>query len=440
MIKKNVFVLMILAVALFSACANESKPNKHRILISTDIGGTDPDDNQSMDHLLMYSDKFDIEGLASPPFGGKGSKEEILRMIDLYEQDFAKLKSRAPELMEPNALRALCKQGRNSATEYQGFSEPSEGSEWIVKCARKESDKPLWVLVWGGLDDVAQALHDAPDIAEKIRVYWIGGPNKKWGVNCYNYIAANFPNLWIIENNASYRGFIGDSKKNKRLEMIEDYQSADSADAALTYYDRHMKDAGHLGKDFKNYYDGNIKMGDTPSLLYMMNGDPNDPTGESWGGSFEKIKESPKYVFTNGTTLEDTVAVYAVVEFFFTAPDNGIPVGTKCFTFRIDKQDWQGVYLGNGTYGVRYACKAPATLDYAITSDIKELDGLKGEFVVSKEWPGKHTENAYKLGDNWYSDRQAAQLFDGKWQGSKTISKWREDVLADWAERWSWLK
>ena len=39
----------------------------------------------------------------------------------------------------------------------------------------------------------AQALHDAPDIAPKIRVYWIGGPNKKWGVNGYCYIVENFP-------------------------------------------------------------------------------------------------------------------------------------------------------------------------------------------------------------------------------------------------------
>jgi hypothetical protein len=31
-------------------------------------------------------------------------------------------------------------------------------------------------LVWGGLDDVAQALHDAPEIQDKLRIYWIGGP------------------------------------------------------------------------------------------------------------------------------------------------------------------------------------------------------------------------------------------------------------------------
>lgn len=69
----------------------------------------------------------------------------------------------------------------------------TEGSDWIVRCARKDSDRPLYVLVWGGLDDLAQALHDAPDIAGRIRVYWIGGPNKKWSINSYVYINREFP-------------------------------------------------------------------------------------------------------------------------------------------------------------------------------------------------------------------------------------------------------
>src|SRR5262245_10479144 len=43
--------------------------NRHRVLVSTDIGGTDPDDYQSMVHLLVYADCFDIEGLVSSPFG-----------------------------------------------------------------------------------------------------------------------------------------------------------------------------------------------------------------------------------------------------------------------------------------------------------------------------------------------------------------------------------
>lgn len=194
------------------ACAQQDVSEKYRILVSTDIGGTDPDDNQSMAHLLMYSDCFDIEGLISSPSFGKGSKEEILRMIDLYEKDFKKLQANNQKLMTPAELRKLCKQGRQGLASYKGFDKPTEGSEWIIKCARREDARPLYVLVWGTLEDVAQALHDAPDIQSKIRIYWIGGPNKKWGVNSYAYVAENFPDLWMIENNASYRGLISNKK------------------------------------------------------------------------------------------------------------------------------------------------------------------------------------------------------------------------------------
>ena len=34
-----------------------------RVIVSTDIGGTDPDDFQSMVHFLLYADMFDVEGL-----------------------------------------------------------------------------------------------------------------------------------------------------------------------------------------------------------------------------------------------------------------------------------------------------------------------------------------------------------------------------------------
>lgn len=43
--------------------------------------------------------------------------------------------------------------------------------------------------MWGGVEDLAQALHDAPEIKSKLRVYFIGGPNKKWSARAYDYIA-----------------------------------------------------------------------------------------------------------------------------------------------------------------------------------------------------------------------------------------------------------
>ena len=51
--------------------------HSYRVIVSTDIGGTDPDDFQSMVHLLVYAASFDIEGLVSSSgIGGQGRKQD----------------------------------------------------------------------------------------------------------------------------------------------------------------------------------------------------------------------------------------------------------------------------------------------------------------------------------------------------------------------------
>ena len=56
--------------------------HRYRVVVSTDIGGSDEDDMQSMAHYLLYSDMFDTEGLiSSPPH--KGRARDILKTIDV---------------------------------------------------------------------------------------------------------------------------------------------------------------------------------------------------------------------------------------------------------------------------------------------------------------------------------------------------------------------
>ena len=62
-------VLMLVFVSLLIAETTRADGARHRVIVSTDIGGTDPDDFQSMVHLLVYGDVLDIEGLISSPFG-----------------------------------------------------------------------------------------------------------------------------------------------------------------------------------------------------------------------------------------------------------------------------------------------------------------------------------------------------------------------------------
>lgn len=415
-----------------SAVAQNTEAMRPRVIISTDIGGTDPDDNQSLAHLFFYTDEIDLEGIVSSPSYGKGSVDEIKRMISIYELDYPAMRKHSPRLMSPKALRRITKQGHRGLFGFKGYDKPTEGSKWIVDRARKQSSRPLWVLVWGSLEDVAQALHDAPDIVNRIRVYYIGGPNKKWGINSYAYIAQHFPSLWMIENNSSYRGFITDNKKN---------------DCWNTgFYDYALKGRGHLAADFASYYKGVVKMGDTPSLLYMLDGTPEQPGEDCWGGSFVPVTRSPRRVFCRNLTLSDTVAVYSVVELRLkgpipaTAEDSASLCNQPAFTFIIDNQKWDGQYIGNGIYAVRYSPKAPAHLTYTIASDIKELDGQHGEMVVSGQWPGDASADDYYLGTNWFTDRPDAELFEGVWQGAKTIRKHRKEVLGDWAERMKWCE
>lgn len=427
---KKVFFSYLIALLPLTLFAQKPVPVKPRILISTDIGGTDPDDNQSMTHFLMYSNLFETEGLVSSPSYGNGTKQSILTMIDLFEKDLPKLSQHVSDYPTPDALRAVCKQGRHGAAPFKGYATATEGSNWIIKCAKKPSKQPLWVLVWGGLEDVAQALHDDPTIQNKIKVYWIGGPNKKWSANSYAYIARNFPNLWFIEANGSYNGFFSNNG------------SPDSLNTR-NYYDRYIRAAGNLGKDFKNYYKGNPKMGDTPSLLYVMDGNPNDPFRESWGGSFEKFSHSPRTIFNRNTTLADTVGVYSVMEFHFKGPEVNLPKDSACFTMtvqaQIGEQKWPGYYLGNGNYGIMYIPKQAETLTYTLSSSISGFPQQTGKFVVNNNWPGKQDADDFRLGPNWYTDRDDPALFDGRQQGGKTVSKWRNAVLLDWAKRWSWL-
>ena len=128
--------------------------------------------------------------------------------------------------------------------------------------------------------NVAQALHDAPDILPKLRVYYIGVPNKKWGANAYNYIERNHPKLWIIEANSTYHGWFAGGN-----------QQGEWGNA--TFAKAHIAGRGALGAYFMSVRNGEIKMGDTPSLVYVLGKTPEDPTQPNWGGSFVRAWERP---------------------------------------------------------------------------------------------------------------------------------------------------
>ena len=123
-------VVLILCAGLFGfatlVCGAE--PARQRVIVSSDIGGTDPDDFQSMAHLLVYADAMDLEGLIASPYG-LGRKRHILEVIDAYAQDFPNLQTHSSHYPTPGQLRAITKQGAPDGLGDPGFGDPTEGSE-----------------------------------------------------------------------------------------------------------------------------------------------------------------------------------------------------------------------------------------------------------------------------------------------------------------------
>lgn len=400
-----------------------------RIIVCTDIGGSDFDDFQSMVHLLVYADRFDIEGIVSSPMGGTGRKEQILRVIDKYAKDYPNLRTYSTNYPTPDTLRSISKQGAIVASGLQGFGKLTEGSDWIIKCAHRDDPRPLWILVWGGLDDLAQALHDDPTIESKLHVYYIGGPNKKWNPTAYDYIAREHPDLWMIEANSTYYGwFIGGNQEG---------EWSDSGFVA-----QHIAGHGALGNFFANFNWGgkvqeSIKMGDTPSVAYLLNGTPEDPVEtESWGGSFVRAWDRPRRVFdsaqTNPPTASDKVQTYAIVEIIY-RPAVPAPVGTKC-TLLVDKQEFPAFVDNAGVGHFVYCPTLAKTWNYKTKSTYASLDGLTGGFTSVNPTPADATKPSSHY-PNWWTDNPDPALTEGGHQGAKTISRWRVEYLSDFAAR-----
>jgi hypothetical protein len=273
----NYIILSILFLFVNFTCTFAQKV-KHRVLVSTDIGGSDPDDFQSIVHLFLYADTLDIVGLVSSP-PHKGRKDDILKAIDVYEKDFVKLGKSYPD---PTYLRAITSQGATEAQQEEiPKEEDNEGVKLIITEALKPDPRPLYILIWGSITDLAQALHQNPDIKPNIRVYSIGSWNTVQDSLARNYIYNKHPDLWWIENNTTFRGMYKGG-----------FQDGNYGNES--FVEAKVKPFGAMGEFFYSQKK-DIKMGDTPSVLYLLNGDPSNPESESWGGRFQKTGHGANY-------------------------------------------------------------------------------------------------------------------------------------------------
>ncbi|MBF0196849.1 MAG: DUF1593 domain-containing protein [Planctomycetes bacterium] len=270
---------------------------RYRTLISSDVGGFDDDDYQSFVHYMVYSDMFDTEGvIASPP--GPGNIDQLHTVWDLYEADYPALKKHSIKYPSPQYMRSITKQGAQTPYFYgpaytdkektYSYPQPSEGARWLIKCAlRPDMEKrPLYVLVWGCPTDLAYALRAEPRIKKNIRVLYLSGWNEQQDPTSYQYIEENHKDLWVIQDSYGFNGL-----------RFGGNQEGDLGN--FSFMQTHVRGHGSMGDYISLLKSGKVKMGDTPTVLYLLKGTPEDPTRPSWGGRFEKRGEGYPNWFVN---------------------------------------------------------------------------------------------------------------------------------------------
>ncbi|WP_460796445.1 DUF1593 domain-containing protein [Microbacterium sp. GXF0217] len=388
-----------------------------RVVVTTDIGGTDPDDFQSMVHLLLYADVFDIEGLISSPYG-RGRAADIHAVVDAYESDLPRLRRHAA-YPGADALRAVIAQGALALPSDSGVDAPTEGSELIVRRARAEDDRPLDVLAWGGLEDIAQALHDAPDIADRIRVHWIGGPNKTMGVDAYHYIEQHHRGIRFIESNTTYRGF---------------FLGGSGSLAPERFVAEHAAGRGALGAFFARQLP-QAKMGDTPTVTWLLGG-ARSPEADSWGGRFVRLWDGRRAVVHHpASSSHDVVEAYGVVELLVDAP---VDLPDDHVTDLMVDGRTQGPFAPaidvGGKLRFRFAPRDARAMGYVVRSTHPALDGLTGSFLSALP-PEDRWRRASSSYAHWWCDDQSAEFVERGMPGSGTLSPWRDAAMADFAAR-----
>ena len=287
MMARGLLSILLIAAATYGGtaalCEAAERP---RVIVSTDVGGSDPDDFQSMVHYLVYADRFDTEGLVSSP-PQEGRAEHLLSCIEAYAADYENLRTWSDDYPSPDALRKVVRQGAIDPQSGDAPDGASDGARLIIDCGKREDSRPLYVLVWGSITDVAQAVHTDPSIKRNLRVYSIGSWNTHSDRRARDYLFANHPDLWWIEADGTFRG----------MYMGGD-QSGDWGNDAFPK--RNVNGRGKLGALFMDRK-ADIKMGDSPSVLYLLHGDPDEPESDHWGGAFirPRPEERPTYWHDN---------------------------------------------------------------------------------------------------------------------------------------------
>ncbi len=275
--------LLSILTGLF--CQQVIASSNPRVFVFTDINieAGDPDDRQSLIHLLWYADELNIVGIVPDRVTARGV-EACNLVIDAYAEDYKQYGFSTAGYPPPEQLEEALVWDRAAVVER------------FRQQASDETD-PLYVLVWGNMRQFSEVLRACIDLKSNLRVLTIGtglmldrdrrhvDPGKlqppavqlNWNGPGRNgiYTDPRFFDLWWIEINWTYNGmFSGTGPKEIFTKLLGYGQMG------------HHMEAVTRNNDWARYF----RVGDTPSVLYLIDPshDLDDPTQPSWAGTFRK--------------------------------------------------------------------------------------------------------------------------------------------------------
>ena len=288
-------ILLVFAMPFISTvAANE----RQRVIVLTDIEN-EPDDAMSMVRFLTYCNQWDVEGIVATTSVHQKRKlatwriREIVEAYGKVQPNLAKHEGGYPTF---EYLKSIIKEARpDYGMHAVGKGNDSEGSELIIQAVDKDDSRPVWVLVWGGPNCLAQALwkvkntRSEKDLAKfigKLRVYTISdqddsGPWIRKTFKDLFYIVSPGYHSFGAYHYGTWSGISGDKLHGR-------FTGADFRLVDNPWLDENIRSKGPLGAQYPlvKY----LMEGDTPSFLYLINnglGNPEHPDWGSWGGRYE---------------------------------------------------------------------------------------------------------------------------------------------------------
>ncbi|THH34598.1 DUF1593 domain-containing protein [Neolewinella litorea] len=274
------YLLLLFAAATLSlraVPAGAVSSEKPRVINTTDLGA-DPDDEQSLVRQLVSANEFDLEGLIVATGCWKQEQHSTAMLesiIDAYAAAYPNLSIHAEGFPTPDYLRSVSVMGQTSyGMGDVGEGRDSPGSELIIAAADRDDPRPLWVMGWGGMNTVAQAIWKVSETRSpeelrhflgKLRLFDILGQDDAGA-----WIAKSFPEVFYIRATGVYGWAPSDE-----------------------YLDQHIQSHGPLGAVYPDRQWATE--GDSPAFLHVYPNGLNDPEKieqGGWGGRFHIEKQA----------------------------------------------------------------------------------------------------------------------------------------------------